>query len=277
MFLGIDIGGTTTDIVSFDKGDLSGFLTVTANDPVTSASGALGKFVSRYAVTLNRIEAVAVTGVGAGSLGEDLFGIPLVKVDEFRAVGMGGQYLSGLTNAVVVSMGTGTAVVRAEGSTVQHLGGTGVGGGTLIGLAKYMLQVTDFDTLMELAAHGDLSKVDLSIGEIAMSEIGSLPADVTASNFGKHSDKAGDRDLALGIVNLVCQTIGVISVFASRNYGINTVVLTGKMVRIPQIGGIFKRLENLFGVSFIIPPNAEYATALGAASTLIRSQSTGPG
>jgi type II pantothenate kinase len=270
VFLGIDIGGTTTDIVSFDQGQLSGFLTVTANDPVTSASGALGKFVNRFQVPLGQIESVAVTGVGAGSLGSDLFGIPLVKVDEFRAVGMGGLYLSGLKKAVVVSMGTGTAVVRAEGSQVQHLGGTGVGGGTLIGLAKYMLQITDFDTLIELAEQGDLTKVDLSISDITELEIGSLSPDVTASNFGKHSDKATDNDLALGIVNLVCQTIGVVAVFASRNYGIDTVVLSGKMIRIPQIGGIFKRLESLFGVSFEVPANAEFATAVGAASTLLK-------
>ncbi len=273
MILGIDIGGTTTDIVCFHERKLSGFLTVTADDPVTSASGALGKFLKEEDLKLSDIDSVAVTGVGSGSLGNDLFGIPVLKVDEFKAIGLGGTYLSGLKEAIVVSMGTGTAIVKAEGLKVSHLGGTGIGGGTLIGLSKYMLGITDFDTLIELAQSGNLKTVDLSVGDIAKTEFGNLPPDVTASNFGKHSDKVTDADKALGIINLVCQSIGVMAVFASRNNHIKQVVLTGKMLRIPQAKSIFKRLENLFGIQFIVPENASYSTAVGSARFLLEKAS----
>ncbi len=273
MILGIDIGGTTTDIVCFSQHKLSGFLTVTADDPVTSASGALGKFLKEQNLKLSDIDSVAITGVGSGFLGNDLFGIPVVKVDEFHAIGLGGTYLSGLREAIVVSMGTGTAIVKADGLKVLHLGGTGIGGGTLIGLSKYMLGITDFDTLIEIAQGGNLKTVDLSVGDIAKTELGNLPPDVTASNFGKHSDKVTNADKALAIINLVCQAIGVMAVFASKNNKISQVVLTGKMLRIPQARSIFKRLENLFKVQFIIPDNASFSTAVGAARYLLEKGS----
>ncbi len=273
MILGIDIGGTTTDIVCFNKNELSGFLTVTADDPVTSASGALGKFIKEQRLKLTDIDSIAVTGVGARALGSDLFGVPVEKVDEFNAIGLGGTYLSGLNLAIVVSMGTGTALVKADGLNVTHLGGTGIGGGTLIGLSKYMLGITDFDTLIELAQNGNLKTVDLAVGDIAMADFGNLPSDITASNFGKHSDKVTDADKALGIINMVCQVIGVMAVFASKNDKINQIVLTGKMLRIPQAKDIFKRLENLFKIQFIIPSNASFATAVGAARFLMAEHS----
>jgi len=269
MILGIDIGGTTTDVVCFDKGNLSGFLTVKADDPVTSASGALGKFLSLHKVSLQEITSIAITGVGSTSIGKELFGIPLVKVDEFRAIGMGGLYLSGIDNAIVVSMGTGTAVVKAEGREVIHLGGTGVGGGTLLGLSRYMLNITDFDTLIELAETGDLARVDLSIGDIALADIGDLPLDATASNFGKHSDKATSADIALGIVNLVCQTVGLMAIFAARNHDSKKVVLTGKMAGLQLARNVFNRLEQLLKVEFVVPDNAAFSTAVGAAYSLL--------
>ena len=46
MIIGIDIGGTTTDIVGFKNRKIIDIFTVTASDPVTSASGALGKFIT---------------------------------------------------------------------------------------------------------------------------------------------------------------------------------------------------------------------------------------
>ncbi len=43
MIVGIDIGGTTTKIVGFRDCVPVGYLTVTASDPLTSASGGLGR------------------------------------------------------------------------------------------------------------------------------------------------------------------------------------------------------------------------------------------
>ncbi|MCK5699848.1 MAG: hypothetical protein KAI29_01785, partial [Cyclobacteriaceae bacterium] len=45
MIIGIDIGGTTTDIVGLKDGKILSPVSVKADDPITSAAGALGKFV----------------------------------------------------------------------------------------------------------------------------------------------------------------------------------------------------------------------------------------
>ena len=178
---------------------------------------------------------------------------------------MGGLFLSGLEKAIIVSMGTGTALVAANNTEVKHMGGTGVGGGTLLGLSSLMLNVRSFDDLIETAQGGNLANIDLTIGDISVDKkVGNLPPETTASNFGKISDLASKSDIALGIINLVFQTIGMISVFATRIDNTRDVVLTGNLANVPQSRGIFELLEKIFGVKFHIPDNAEYATASGA-------------
>jgi type II pantothenate kinase len=268
MILGIDIGGTTTKIAGFEKSRIYGVISVQADDPVTSASGALGKFTDEFKLKLADIETIAVTGVGADFLGREIFGIPLKRVPEFTAIGHGGLFLAGLKKAVVISMGTGTAIVLADGREIRHLGGSGIGGGTLIGLSKYILNSTDFQNIAELAVEGDLGNIDLNIRDISRAEMGNIPLSATASNFGKHSDKASQADVALGLVNLVCQSIGMMGVFASRDEKVDQIVLTGKLVKLPQAGKIFGRLGKVFGKQFIIPSNAEYSTAVGSAYSI---------
>jgi type II pantothenate kinase len=145
------------------------------------------------------------------------------------------------------------------------MGGSGVGGGTLLGLSYIMLNVRNFEDLIQTANEGNLAHIDLAIGDITQDILKGLPSDITASNFGKISDLASKSDTALGIINLVFQTIGMLSIFATRIHQVNEVVLTGNLVNVPQSHGIFKILSQLHGVNFHIPDKAEYATAAGAA------------
>lgn len=263
--LGIDIGGSTTKIIGYRDGEIFSPLLVKANDPTASLYGAFGKFLSVNHLAIEDIERVMITGVGASGIQEDLFGIPTVHIDEFQAIGRGGLFLTGLDRAVVVSMGTGTAFVAANGTQVRHLGGTGVGGGTLLGLSNRMINVRHFNELVETAKTGDLQNVDLLIRDISAGEMETLPPNTTASNFGKISDLATNGDLALGIINLVFQTIGVISVFAAKNEGTDNIILTGNLTNVPQMGEIFAVMQSLYGKTFVIPEHSEFATATGAA------------
>lgn len=265
--IGIDIGGSTTKIVGFVEGRIYSPILVKATDPIASVYGAFGKFLSTNKLSLDSIKKIMVTGAGSSFITEKLYGIPTGKVDEFRAIGMGGLFLSNLQKAIIVSMGTGTALVKADidSGKAIHMGGTGVGGGTLLGLSNKMLNVRNFDDLIETARGGDLSHIDLSIGDITRDTLESLPPDTTASNFGKISDLASKADVALGIINLVFQTIGMVSIFATRIDGNKNIVLTGNLTNVPQAHDIFGKLSKLFEVNFHIPANAEYATATGAA------------
>ena len=265
MVIGLDIGGSTTKIVGLRNGELVAPILVKATDPVASAFGALGKFLSINRLDLGMLDRVMVTGVGSSFLRGELLGLRTIRVPEFLAIGLGGLRLSGLKEAVVVSMGTGTAFVKADAEGIRHIGGTGVGGGTLLGLANRMLNIRDFDMLVEMAATGDISQVDLMIGDITKDEIPGLTSSATASNFGRISDGASREDVALGIVNLVFQTIGVMAVMVSRDRTPLKVVLTGNLTIVPQARKIFDGLAELFSTEFLIPHDAEYATAIGAA------------
>jgi len=265
MIVGIDIGGTTTDAVAMEGKKILSIVSITAGDAITAAAGALGKLVEELKVPLSNINMIAVTGVGSNSLGKKLLGVPVTKVDEFTAIGTGGSFLSGIERAIVVSMGTGTAFVKVDGEEISHWGGTGIGGGTLLGLSKSMLNISHIGSLTRKAEGGDLNKIDLTVGEIVGGPINGLPEHATASNFGNISDEATDGDKALALINLVVQTVGVLAVFSARANDMDDVVLTGKLTRIPQASEIINGVGHLFGTNFYIPVNADYSTAIGAA------------
>jgi type II pantothenate kinase len=162
-------------------------------------------------------------------------------------------------------MGTGTSIVYADLEGTRHIIGSGVGGGTLLGLADRMLQVRDFASISEMADLGSLENVDLTIGDISKEAIGDLTASTTASNFGKVNDKAKANDLALGIVNLVFQSVGTASVLSARLAGVDKVVFTGNMLRVPQGRDTLRTFSTLYNIEMIVPERAEFATAIGAA------------
>ncbi len=268
--LGIDVGGSTTKIVGFDeKKALISPLFVRATDQITSVYGAFGRFTSENGIGLDEIEKIMVTGVGSTYITKPLYDLKCVNVPEFDSVGRGGLFLSKLDEAIVVSLGTGTALVHAKrGQKVVYLGGTGVGGGTLMGLSKQILKMDEIDHIVELAKGGDLNNVDLRVRDITKKESwGGLPEILTASNFGKVSDVATKSDIALGIINMVFEVAGMLAVFAAREHKIENVVLTGNMTVVPQITDVFRNLEALFGIRFIIPEHAQFSTVIGAALT----------
>ena len=269
--IGIDIGGSTTKIAAFkDKELIAEPLCVQSTDALTSIYGAFGKFTVANHIDLSEIECVRVTGVGASFISEPIYGLRCEKVPEFTSVGVGGLYLSGLERAIVVSMGTGTAInyaYRDDGGKihVKYLGGTGVGGGTLMGLSKKMLGLDNIDSIVSLAKAGDLGKIDLRIKDLYNLGGGDLPSEMTASNFGKVLDIAEKSDLALGILNMVFETIAMLTVFAARNYNIKDVVLTGNLAEIPQAKDIFASMKEMLKTNFIITKNAQFGTVVGAA------------
>ena len=272
--IGIDVGGSTTKIVGFkyDEGkrELIPPQYVRATDPVTSIYGAFGKFTLENGLKLDKIDKVMVTGAGASYMSEPIYSLDCVSVPEFECIGRGGLYLSGLDEAIVASLGTGTALIHAHknGNEVktEYLGGTGVGGGTLIGLSRKMLGVDTIEHIEQLCEGGDLDKIDLRIKDISVNHTyKGVNDDLTASNFGKLSDLANKHDIALGIANMVTETIGMMAIFAARNYKLKDIILTGNLTAIKPITETFLNLGKIFDVNFIIPENSQFGTVIGSA------------
>lgn len=271
IILGIDIGGSTTKIVGLKSdGSTIAMHRVQAQDPITSLYGAMGNFLHTNRLQLGDVDRIALTGVGASYVDEDIYGIPTQKVEEFTAVGVGGLALSGQSRAVVVSMGTGTAFIWAEhGKPVRHLCGSGVGGGTMAGLCSRLCGTRKYQQIVKLSVEGDVNQTDLTVGDLTRNSHPSLPLDITAANFGNVSDDATSGDFAAGVINMVLQSIGTTAVMACRYCGCETAVLTGFMSNLPQARECFDLFTRLHGIRFIIPENATHATSIGAALHLV--------
>jgi type II pantothenate kinase len=266
IIVGIDVGGSTTKIVGFNGKTLLSPMYVRATDPIASIFGAFGKFANINKIALSSINRIMITGVGSTYIDNNIYGIPTEHVDEFAATGRGGLYLSGLDEAIVISMGTGTAMVYAKDKEATYLGGTGVGGGTLLGLSKKILRMEDVAQISSLAEEGNIANVNLKIKDITSKNIiPTLPGNATAANFGKLSDIASNGDYALGIINLVFETIGMMAVFAARGKNLDKVILTGNLSSLRQAPVIFSDMGVMFNMDFIIPENSSFATVIGTA------------
>lgn len=265
VIIGLDVGGSNTKIIGFHKAKLLLETQVQASDPMASAYGAIGKFLSINSLSLEDVTSINTTGVGASYLSGSFFNCDTRKAPEFDSVGLGGLYTAGVKRAVVVSIGTGTSIVFADGSAIQHIIGSGVGGGTIVGLSRIMLGMRDISSICQMAEDGELRKIDLTVGDLSRTELPGLSMDVTASNFGKVDDLATQDDLALGILNLVFQSIGTASVLVSRLVKTNEIVFTGNLLRMAKGREILARFSDLYNVKIIIPDHAEFATAIGAA------------
>ncbi len=272
IIIGIDVGGSTTKIVGFrTEGGASKIIEpqfVKANDPVTATYGAFGKFTDENRISISDIDRIYMTGVGSSYIKNDLYSIECERVAEFNCIGRGGLYLSGLDDALVVSMGTGTALVHASKKKgIKYLGGTGVGGGTLVGLSKLLTGAESISHIVELAEGGDLANIDLRIKDMTAADaLGVLPGDMTAANFGNVSDVAGKSDIALGILNTVFETVAMVSVFAARSCSVSNIVLTGNLTRLAFCGQKFDEINGMgYGARFIIPERSQFSTVIGCA------------
>ena len=273
--IGIDVGGSTTKIVGF-KTDESGqnilispFI-VRATDPITSIYGAFGKFTADNQLALSDIDRIMITGVGSTHMQQPIYSLNCCKVAEFSSAALGGLYLSKLDEAIIVSMGTGTALIHAKKeedgrTTTEYLGGTGVGGGTLLGLTKKMTGIDTIEHIEGICEEGNLKNIDLRVGDISKNaKFTGVNENLTASNFGKLSDMASAGDIALGVANMVAETIAMMAIFAARGHGIKNVVLIGNLTTIKPVRDVFENLAS-FGINFIIPENASFGTGIGAA------------
>jgi len=269
MIVGVDVGGSITKAVLFEKGEVTGTaVSRSAEDPVTSVSGVLGKLLSDSARDLADIEYLAVSGGRSRRLPASLLNLEVKKVDEIQSIGIGGLKLAGVEEGLVVSMGTGTAIVwaRERGRKVTHVGGTGIGGGTMVGLGLRLLGVSDALVLNDMAKRGDAKSVDLTVGDIVGGAIGALDVKMTASNFGKLSGVGSPEDIAAGILNMVGEVVGELAHLSASGVGATRIILVGSLTKLDYVSGKVLTTLQSFGREAVIPKLSEFNVAVGAAT-----------
>ena len=108
-----------------------------------------------------------LTGVGSAYVNQPLYGLSTDHTDEFLANGLGAHYDSQLQDLIVVSMGTGTSFVKVEGGkNISHIGGIGIGGGTIQGLSRLLLKTQNIHQVVKMAEKGLIENIDLKNKDI---------------------------------------------------------------------------------------------------------------
>jgi len=255
MILGIDFGSTTTKIVLMDG------LNIVENHRIEKEDS-YEKILQQ--MDLSKVTKIMTVGAGASFVEGNIMGIPTENIEEFKAVALGGYFLSGYEECMVVSLGTGTSFMYINRDKREHAGGTGIGGALLHSMAKYGLGMDNVKEFLTLAEGGDINNVDLLIKDISKVDIGELYGEVTAANMAKITKDSRPEDYAFGVCNLVFQNVGVMAVMADRPYATGKVVVMGSIGDSAVARKCFDGVGELFGYEFFIPENAVYGVAIGA-------------
>jgi len=255
--IAIDRGATFTDFAIVESGGLKETFSL-ENRSWAAIQSAYNRLKAEY-----QTDHIVFSGCATGMPAALQKRINIIA--EIDAIGFGGATLAKSSRCVVVSMGTGTAVVHFDQNSATHVGGSGVGGGTIKGLASLICGLDDPLQLDALAMQGSASNLNLTIADLGYEEISFLGADMTASNFAAVKSKKTE-DLAAGILRLVAETVGIIASICARELNCSeNIVMVGKVAQSLYIRQILNLVGKLYQTRFHYPDNPGFATVYGAA------------
>lgn len=272
----VDFGGTLTDVVLRPPGEAAAdrlrARSALALPDAGALDDALGTALREAGVDEAALGFVAVTGGRSHELSRAWRGVPVVRVAETAAIARGGEATGAPTPALVVSLGTGTAMVIADPPrAARHLVGSGIGGGTLIGLSRLLLDTGDVDEISALAAAGDPSRCDLRVADILGAGIGTVPAEATASHFGRLGragaaaiDRPRSADVAAALVNLVGQAVLRLAFEAALANRVRAIVLVGHLLDVAGFRQAIERIPSLDRGFVRLADEPGFAIARGA-------------
>ena len=255
--LGLDLGATLTKI-AFRQGDLH-----TERWPSSDLEAVRARVVELAPAR------IVATGGGAALLGASALGVAVEGISEFEAWSLGAVALAAEEGLVLprrhllVSAGTGTSVLVVEAGSAVRAGGTGLGGGTLVGLGRLLVGAASFSEVSELAARGKRGSVDLLVGDV-YSQGAPIPAHLTAANFAKLASTE-PADLAHALVGLVGENIALVCAGIARLAGADTVVLGGStLAENPALVEVLAQTLGFTGLTACFLGRGAYCGAVGA-------------
>jgi type II pantothenate kinase len=254
--IGIDRGASFTDFAVVDSDGIKEVFSIENRDWESIAT-AYERLITNYQ-TRHIVFSGSATGMPT----------PMKKtisiIAEIDAIGFGGAALANCNECVVVSMGTGSAIVHFANNCAEHLGGSGIGGGTIKGLSSLICGLDNPSQIEALALKGNASQLNLTISDLGYEQISFLGADMTASNFADiKSNKIEDQ--AAAILDLVGETVGIIASICARSVNCRDhIVMVGKVAENRFIRQVLTLVGKLYRTTFTFPENPGYATVYGA-------------
>lgn len=267
MIVGIDAGGTLVKVAYTENGALH-----FTKYPIAE--------MDRVAAWVNGLAdgEICITGGGAGVL-LSLLDKGAKEMVEFEATHLGVQFLLKRMERsdaayLLTNVGTGTSIHYVENNKQERVGGTGIGGGTLVGLSRLLTGVVDYEEMVSLARQGSRDRIDLKVKQIYEGKVPPISGELTASNFGNKifevADQLSKEELIAAVIGLVGETVSTISVHAAKNCESSTIIYIGSsFFRNPLLKEVVESYTVLRGATPLFLENGEYSGAVGAMSVLL--------
>ena len=199
-------------------------------------------------------------------------------VNEFEANAKGVEILhllekkKELPSSLIVTIGTGTSMVSKKDS-IEHLGGTAMGGGFFMGIMKALFNLNDFQETINLAKSGNRYNVDLKVADIYDPDddrVDLLFREFTAASFGKidlnyNMNNLKKEDFVNSLICMIGENIGTIANLMANTNDFSTIVFCGGFLRENKI--VKKILSIMCKVNrkkAIFLKNSEFCAAIGA-------------
>ncbi|HET7657134.1 MAG TPA: type II pantothenate kinase [Bacillales bacterium] len=259
MRVGIDVGGTLIKIAYESEKGMQ-FRKFAATKLDEAAKWVMEKFPDGE---------VCVTG-GKAERFQACMGREVGLVAEFEATCRGIRHLlnqngHGLDAFVVANVGTGTSIHYIDGEGHRRIGGTGVGGGTIMGLSALLCGIDEYDKIVRLAKEGNRGTVDLKVRHIYEGSVPPISGDLTASNFGRVSAEREVGDVLAAVIGLVGETVATVSVFAAEQCRTSSIVFIGtSFVENGPLQAVVKSYAAMKEADPVFVKNGEFSGALGA-------------
>ena len=129
---------------------------------------------------------------------------------------------------ILANIGSGVSILKVSSKDkFERVGGTLMGGGTLIGLSKLIIGKDDFNEILELAKKGNNENVDIVSENNIVSSLGKIHEYVQA---GK-KDEIKKEDIALSLLNMICFHIAQYTVLYAEKDKIDTIYYFGTFTK----------------------------------------------
>lgn len=220
---------------------------------------------------------VCLTGGKAARLA-GLLGMEAGQLPEFTATVRGIRDLLSASSGgdpgafLLTNVGTGTSIHYVDAERSFRVGGTGVGGGTIVGLGRLLAGMNEFEQIVAEAAGGDRASADLKVRHIYEGAQPPIDGDLTASNFGNvppvaagEASAVSRSDALASVIGLVGETVATVSVQAAGRHGLKTVVYIGSSFNANRpLRDAVESYTRFRGGEPLFVENGEYSGAIGA-------------
>lgn len=262
--VGIDAGGTLIKSVHIKQGEYE-FNTFISSD--------MDKVVT-WLKDQHPEAKLMITG-GKQSVLAKLVENEVELVPEFEATTRGvraileiAHHLTLPNEYLVVNVGTGTSIHAINDKRSERLGGSGVGGGMLMGLAYLLTGRTDFQEIIQLATKGDRHGIDLKVKDI-YEGASPISGELTASNFGFieriQQQEVRDEDVLACLIGMIAESILMMAIPFAKTIPTSTIVFIGSTFQSnPLFSKLLEHFEEQFEIKTFFPQKGQYSGAIGS-------------